>query len=395
MSNKKLLITCGVLAVVFVVFAALQNQGLLQGRFTSTLSGKVSCTDMPANTIYVSSSSGIMTDGTAEKPYRNLSAVQKRLETDSAVEGVCMAGTLTGTLSLDDALATTLTLKAAATGATLGSASSSTNVLSYSGGNLTSVKVQNITFMDPIRLSDLSTVEFSSNTFSNESGTALSILDTGTLTVEKNKITTGSSVGVSLNTVARATIQNNFIIGQSSTGVSSTDSDVKLYHNSFYNNKYAVYLDGEATVKNNIFYSNAGQYALHFEYVSSTSEPNVIQVKLNSDYNLFYSTDGDLAYIETTEELSSDGSHTGYAGYETYSNLSALQEEGWEEHSTEGNPMFVSASTNDLHISNASPAMNAGNAILSVSTDIDGDRRTTVSRVGEGSSAVDIGADEI
>jgi hypothetical protein len=57
--------------------------------------------------------------------------------------------------------------------------------------------------------------------------------------------------------------------------------------------------------------------------------------------------------------------------------------------------MFVSASTNDLHISNASPAMNAGNAILSVSTDIDGDRRTTVSRVGEGSSAVDIGADEI
>ncbi len=395
MTKRNLFIFSGILLLGVFGLVAVSSSGLdLQGRLRGTESSqKLSCANMPTNTVYVSSSGTIKGDGSLANPYKTLSAVQNRLESESGIQAVCLGGELSGSLNLNAALSTSLTIAGSTGGASLGSSSSSTNVISVSAGKLKALSLQNLSLKDGMSLSNLDSIELSGNTFMVENGTALSITSSDSVKVEKNTFTSGSSTAIYLSQVPSATVLNNFILGQTGKAIHSYQSDLKLYYNSFYNNKYAVYLDGTADLKNNIFYAMDGQYALYYEAINETGT-SVAQVDLSSDYNLFYSSTTELAYVETTETISADGENSGSAGYVDVLDLDSLKELGLEAHSVEGDPKFTNPSSNDLHILTGSLAQNAAQPILSVSTDFDGDKRNNVTRSGS-ASKLDIGADEI
>ncbi len=78
----------------------------------------------------------------------------------------------------------------------------------------------------------------------------------------------------------------------------------------------------------------------------------------------------------------------GYAGSTAYQTMSAWQGTGRDANSFYGNPRFVSPTTGDLHISTTrrTPVESRGTPIAGITTDIDGNTRSTV--------APDAGADE-
>jgi hypothetical protein len=153
-----------------------------------------------------------------------------------------------------------------------------------------------------------------------------------------------------------------------------------LYNNSIYSggtgsssySAYMLYRSGSVTTnhKNNIYYatrtgSTSTNYGL---YISSstgwTSDYNLININTASNY------------------------YTGYfsGARQTFANFQSGS--GQETHSVSGLPQFIDQDNGDLHISTTrrTPVENAGTPISGITTDIDGNSRS--------STTPDIGADE-
>jgi hypothetical protein len=183
-------------------------------------------------------------------------------------------------------------------------------------------------------------------------------------------------------------VRNNLIYNNNAAGITiggynstrgGTDS-CDFVNNSLYNNDTKSNGVGEFQVQyyatNNIFENNilyAGPQGL-FLYNWTNSEANPVVV----DYNLYFLPAGAPSSAWTWNS-------TPYSGYSSY-----LSRSGNDVHSLFSNPLYVSLSTPDLHVSSSSPAVNAG---INLGASIDG----TVDFAGnprvQGSS-IDIGAYE-
>lgn len=171
----------------------------------------------------------------------------------------------------------------------------------------------------------------------------------------------------------RGLIANNFIMMDNGTGtfrgIFYNDSE---YQNCYYN---SVWLGGgnatsrglstissvnNLTVRNNIFSTTAGNYAM---YLSESSAP----VASNTyNYNDLYTTGPNLVYYASAD----------------YANLAAWQTTPHGANSISADPIYTS--TSDLHIANgSSPVVDQAVMLADVTDDIDGDLRNP-----------DIGADE-
>ncbi len=225
------------------------------------------------------------------------------------------------------------------------------------------------------------TISTNSNYFNYE-GIALTYCKNG-LQITSNKIAGGTGYGIQISVSDGTTLQygliaNNFIETASySSGSTIWDAYgigldncnyLKIYNNNVNvigneseNNTYALYIkNGSNTaIKNNILLNETSGYSLYCNSSSSISA---------CDYNDLYSRGNSIAFLNST----------------TYTNLGNWQAgSGFDVHSLQINPLYVSNS--DLHIQH-SLLNNSGIKVSEVTTDIDGETRST--------STPDIGADE-
>ena len=180
---------------------------------------------------------------------------------------------------------------------------------------------------------------------------------------------------------------NNFYTGMHIGGYDPETTGIVLnsnvYNNTFYKNDTGSNFSGEIAltklkdcrIENNIFYiSNQNLFM-------NTSRT---QVNLTLDYNLVFADAGSNA-----TEADVNGSTMSLANF--YSNT------GYGSHSNFGNPMFANANSDNFHINDNSPAIDAGNpnyitnnmninGITITNVDIDNEPRVN--------GIVDCGADE-
>lgn len=223
-----------------------------------------------------------------------------------------------------------------------------------------------------LEANDVNTVTVQDSNFEGYDFAALDLSDVDTIVVKASQFN-GEGVGRSAvlfedesSTTVNFTFINNFVFNHSAASVDivpysiyaspySSPLTVKIYNNSFYDNKYSIDLVGSQTIKNNAIYSTLGQYAFDGTTYTAT---------LTSDFNLYY---GPLNYSATN-----------------LTNWRTLV--GGEASSFVANPQFTSAT--NLHLQSTSSAIGAGVSLLAVLEDIDGDARPYFS------GGYDIGADE-
>lgn len=170
---------------------------------------------------------------------------------------------------------------------------------------------------------------------------------------------------------------NNFVSNNSVGLDLSLVDKAEVYNNSFYNNDVAIGLGLDNKVKNNIFYSDAGQFAFGL-WNELWWFIQLSDISLISEFNLYHG-DGEIFY--------------GDRGSDIVSTLSDWQADGFDAYSIEGDPLFVDAANGDLHIQTGSAAVNVAKRMSHfLSDDIDGELRPTPSGRG---SRWDMGADEL
>lgn len=209
---------------------------------------------------------------------------------------------------------------------------------------------------------------------------------------------TGINVAPSSNKVA--TFSNNMVILGN-----SVSKRIKIYGISeatsvgcnYYNN--SIYIDGIATPNSGTVYNSVAFY--------STNAINTLNIKNNIFANMRTNSSSSISGTHYSIQLSANpnltidnnlyfGNTTSGSGYKVgkitsdYPNFcdwQAAMDAGKEKNSLFKNPKFVnpSASIPDLHIQSTTPVESKGVAITGMTTDFDGDTR---------SSIPDIGADE-
>ena len=184
------------------------------------------------------------------------------------------------------------------------------------------------------------------------------------------------------------TVRNNLLYNNTNTGIalggydyptSGKVTDAVITNNTCFNNDAGNTYTGEitisyvenASVENNIFYTNNTDKVL-YTVTSST-------MNLAFNYNVFYSPSG-------ANDIVIDLNGTEYNTFAAYQAGTAQ-----DANSSFVNPLFVNVSlpNPNLHLTNASPAINAGNPTFTPAAgevDMDGEARTN--------GIVDCGADE-
>jgi len=209
---------------------------------------------------------------------------------------------------------------------------------------------------------NISGVEIGNNSIISSEGNVHAILyayaDNGL--IHHNYIS-GGDYGIALkggsgggaNTFTTGKVYSNIIVNQRVSGVIIKGvKDVPIYNNvawevgaATHGALYIIAYDGNDSTgivsKNNIFYTDT--YSVYMDATSS----------LISDYNVLYANSGAYGYINGT----------------TYSSWSSWQTAGYDAHSTNLDPLFVSSS--NFHLQSTSPAIDAG-VELQLGTDYEG-----------------------
>lgn len=185
-------------------------------------------------------------------------------------------------------------------------------------------------------------------------------------------------------------VRNNFVFNNDKRGMvfggydypnTGKVKDCKFYNNTCFNNDTLSTGEGElrieyaenCDIRNNIFYSSSQNVLM------TTAVGNSNNIVL--DYNLWFAEAG-------ADSITIDWEGTEYGSFTAY-----LSGTGQDTHSQFDNPEFRSIilTSPDLHLTSASPAIEAGDPALGASVlgeyDVDGDSRISGTRV-------DIGADE-
>lgn len=204
----------------------------------------------------------------------------------------------------------------------------------------------------------------------------LNTITGGTLTVRNCKVHDGDADGIRLNGanggLAAIRIEHNAVYGNNTDGSGITlagSAGIVLSRNSCYGTRAQGYLSATSTgveVNGNVFYRAAADKS--YRILAGA------EVGLQSDYNCFHSTGGNL--------IEYDGSD--YATLPDYQHAS-----NQDLNSINQDPLFVDAANKDFRLKSTSPCINAGTTISGApSKDIDG---TPVPR---GGGTPDIGAHE-
>jgi hypothetical protein len=194
----------------------------------------------------------------------------------------------------------------------------------------------------------------------------------------------GGAAGINLASVINSQISNNLLYNNQAGGIAGWDDgncpcgvsgtfifgthDNKIYNNTIVQPSTARFvislLDGSTgnAIKNNILIHQGSRGSINVDSISQSG--------MDSDYNVvvnvFSADDGD-----------------------TFINLAAWQALGFDQHSFVSNTaaLFVNAGGNNFHLSDTSPAVNAGTPVSGVPLDLEGTSRPQ-------GSAIDIGAYE-
>lgn len=194
----------------------------------------------------------------------------------------------------------------------------------------------------------------------------------------------GGAAGINLASVVNSQISNNLLYGNLAGGIAGWDDgncpcgpsggfifgthDNEIYNNTIVQPSTARFvislLDGSTgnKIKNNILIHQGSRGSINADSTSLAG--------MDSDYNavvnVFSADDGN-----------------------TFINLAAWQALGYDQHSFVSNTaaLFVNAAGNNYHLSNTSPALNAGTPVSGVPLDLEGTSRPQ-------GSAIDIGAYE-
>jgi len=410
--------------------SAYQNGSILQGAFDRTPS--LLCRASAVKTIYVKEGASSTGTGTKIKPYDSIAKAQTALETDSSIKRVCFSGALDGTLDLDAALATDLTLTAYAVGTTL----SSTGIVFHQEiGALQNLTISNLEIdgglvlapttsltlsrldvdgdgrsnavgigeADSVTISDstitdtdvgietslwetdaVGTLEVSNVIFETTYDTAISAYFLDSLTVSDSTFEYANYGIVSHDVTTLLIEKSTFLGGTSAIAFDNTNTDLTsldLQNNFIGSNSYSGLRDVSAhgsnvntNINNNSFYNNLSTSALGGETFIN---------------NIVYSYPSQRAFYSTTYAATLTSDYNLFYG-RLSTDPAALDLASWQTktgldlNSLVGDPLFTS--TDDLHLSSStSPAIDAGTD-LSVTEDIDGDSRPA--------GSFDIGADE-
>jgi hypothetical protein len=189
--------------------------------------------------------------------------------------------------------------------------------------------------------------------------------------LENNVIYNNGSAGgsaINLDGVQHSTIRNNLLYNNHASGIAmfQIDGAQGPLGNLVYNNtidmasdgRWALRIDssvGINTIRNNILYNHKPNHG-GIDYTNSTDVANT-----DSDYNIF----GGGNYAITPD----DGS--------TFNTLAQWQAQNHERHSFVAalSSLFVNASADDYHLSATSPAIDRGQTLAIVTTDIEGNAR--------------------
>ena len=174
--------------------------------------------------------------------------------------------------------------------------------------------------------------------------------------VRKNKTSLATGMGIKFAASTSSTAYYNISFGNGDSGIKTETQDavvpdgISIYDNSTYGNgNHGIYIMAgtNITIKNNIMSDNLpglwGEPAQLFVDISSLAT-------LISDYNIFYQSSGDQAKLV----LKYNG---GVCTWYTFAGWQAL---GYDTHSVNADPLFVSTVTPDFHLQSTSPAINAG-----------------------------------
>ncbi len=186
-------------------------------------------------------------------------------------------------------------------------------------------------------------------------------------TVRRNHMSDNLGIGVGIVSGSTSLIVNNVVTDNGEAGVYCNGvSNCRIINNTIYDNGYGAY--GESCtgylVKNNIIVNSS--YA-------GISNKNSTSVSL--DYNLFHGN--------------SNIGNIGGSGGTNYNLLADWQAINFDEHSIEGDPLFVDVTNSDFHIPSNSPAIDTGLDVANFhTTDFDSETRPY-------GLEYDIGADEV
>lgn len=428
--GKKGLVGLLVLGLFIVAAIAVsQNSSSLQGLFTTKFSPL--CGTSLGKTIYVQEGAVGAKTGTKAAPYDSIASAQSALETDSTIKRVCFSGALTGSLDLDAALPTSLTLTAYTAGASLESpdmvihmetgvldklivsqleltgsmvlapaTSLTMNNLEVHGdgrenalwiGSTDTATVSNSSFDEAVvgidtthwKKDAVGSLTIDKVTFEAINSTAISAYNVDTLTVTGSTLSYDEN-GIFEQDVKSLVIQKNSFLAGGKMGVRMEDTTstgtLDFQNNFVYENTMAFWRNGPltsrtVTIYNNSFYNNYVSLGI---YADVTEANNIV----------FTSQPWLSAYGSTTFLLSTTSDYNLFYGElaEEASTLAEWQTEtGIDAHSRYGDPFFTSAT--DLHLfGSSSPAIDYGTDLSTVTVDIDGDARS--------SGSYDMGADE-
>lgn len=346
--TRKNLYTLAILAVLAVGgFAVYQNSSFLLGSFGPKLSTLCPLIG-PGKTIYVKESATGTKVGTKANPYDSIASAQSALETDSTIKRVCFSGTLDGSLDLDAALPTSLTLTAYTDGAEL---TSTGMVVSMETGTLATLTMSNLSMVGGVTASpstsltlssialdgdnrstalfvgEADTVKITNSSFKNaDVGVQTSKFSTdavGAVSIKNTSFDTMYDAAISSNNVATLTLDgvtasaNNVLESKNTTDVTVTSSDFEydvygLYVNdtetlavsktSFLGGVASMFInnstitDTTLTCENNFFMGNSDN---NFQIASKTKV--LAEITNNSFYNnhiagSIYGNRGDVTY---------------------------------------------------------------------------------------------------
>ncbi|MBU0731668.1 right-handed parallel beta-helix repeat-containing protein [Patescibacteria group bacterium] len=210
-------------------------------------------------------------------------------------------------------------------------------------------------------------------------------IDDGHIIIDGNKfydVVGNNFRGLALDSISEITVTNNFFYDFDSNGEGLRCDDIsgsEIINNTFYNNDENVQFYGtlgtDHEFKNNLLIgTNTTQYGI----MDRTAAVQYFN-RVESDYNLFYMGASDVTAARTFPTLN------------TYPTLANWQASGYgqDENSLDNDPKI--AGSGDLHLTNESPAVDAGDNVSAESTYLNQDIDKEPRPYGP---AYDIGADE-
>jgi parallel beta-helix repeat protein len=210
------------------------------------------------------------------------------------------------------------------------------------------------------------------------------------ITIERN-IVHHNNIGIELasehagRSTSYITARNNFIYLNDVVGISLGGYDslrgrteyCRIVNNTLFRNDRLQWGNGELQlqydtrsnlIKNNIFFANSQNYFI--------TNPFVLNISNVLDFNIYFSPGGPASGRWQWRKMW----YTGFGAYRIAT--------GKDLNSLFVNPVVISTALPDLHLKEASPAIDRGqNLAVSGKTDIDGDARVQ--------NIIDIGADEV